>query len=202
MSQPFSVGVLNRLAAPAARWLCRTLAVRPFSQVRRRPRPGRSRSTFSKKGVRMFPRKIITVMIVLSVFALAAWAQTSPPRTQIPAPTSSSPPQFSPGPLTDYNAALPNSTDVLRFRRGERYNSPNSPLPELGEESDATLVSEQMGDYYRDPMPFSQSDAVVVGTVRDGQTHLSNDKRDIYTEFNITVQEVVKTPSVPYLRAG
>src|SRR4029077_12076641 len=44
--------------------------------------------------------------------------------------------------------------------------------------------------------------AVVVGTVRDGQTHLSNDKRDIYTEFNITVQEVVKTPSVPYLRAG
>src|SRR6266851_2636333 len=84
----------------------------------------------------MFPRKITTLMIVLSVFALAAWAQTSPPQTQIPAPTSASPPQFSPGPVTDYNAALPNSGDVLRFRRGERYNSPNSPLPGLGEDSD------------------------------------------------------------------
>jgi hypothetical protein len=75
-------------------------------------------------------------------------------------------------------------------------------LPGLGEESDATLVSEQMGDYYRDPMPVSQSDAVVVGIVKDGQAYLSNDRRDIYTEFNIVLQEVVKAPSGSYLRAG
>jgi hypothetical protein len=72
-------------------------------------------------------------------------------------------------------------------------------LPELGEESDATLVSEEMDDYYRDPMPVSQSDAVIVGSVKDGQAYLSNDKRDIYTEFKITVQEVVK--SARYLQA-
>jgi hypothetical protein len=139
----------------------------------------------------------LLILVMLSVFALCfvcAKAQTSPPSPAIP-------PLFSPGPLTPYSAATQPSTDVLRFRRGERYNSPNSPLPGLGEESDATLVSEEMGDYYRDPMPVSQSDAVVVGIVKDGQAYLSNDRRDIYTEFNIVLQEVVKAPSGSYLRA-
>lgn len=138
---------------------------------------------------------ILMLLFVFGVCFAGAKAQTSPP-------SPATPPQFSFGPVTPYTSAAQPSTDVLRFRRGERYNSPNSPLPELGEESDATLVSEQMGDYYRDPMPFGQSDAVVVGTVRDGQAYLSNDKRDIYTEFNIGVQEVIKTPNAPYLRAG
>jgi hypothetical protein len=121
---------------------------------------------------------------------------------QVAATTSATPPQYSSGPVTDYNAALSNSSDVLRFRRGERYNSPNSPLSDLGEQSDPVLVVEDMGSYYRDPMPFDQSDAVIVGRVASGQAYLSNDKRDLYSEFKVTVQEALKVPAARYVQAG
>jgi hypothetical protein len=133
---------------------------------------------------------LILMLVGLLISSLQALPQSSVP----------SPGVYSTGPITDYAAAAPKSSDVLRFRRGERYNSPNSPLPELGEESDASLVVEDTGKYWRDPMPFSQSDAVVVGTIKDGQAYLSNDKRDIYSEFGTTIQEVIKTPTAPYLR--
>jgi hypothetical protein len=51
-------------------------------------------------------------------------------------------------------------------------------------------------------MPFDQSAAVVVGTIKDGQAYLSNDKRDIYSEFSLPIQEVIKTGDDPFLRAG
>jgi hypothetical protein len=72
----------------------------------------------------------------------------------------------------------------------------------LGEESDQTLIAVDTGDVYRDPTPFADSDAVVVGRITKGQAHLSNDKRDIYSEFKVSVQDIIKSPSEPYLRAG
>ena len=48
---------------------------------------------------------------------------------QISAPASSASPKYSSGPVTDYNSAVPNSNDNLRFRRGERYNIPPHPCP-------------------------------------------------------------------------
>jgi hypothetical protein len=65
-------------------------------------------------------------------------------------------------------------------------------LPELGDQSDSQLFAEDTGNYYRDPMPFSHSDAVVVGNITSGQAYLSNDKRDVYSEFQIIIQEVLK----------
>jgi hypothetical protein len=59
----------------------------------------------------------------------------------------------------------------------------------LGEQSDDGLVGVDSGHYYRDPFPFSLSDTVIVGQVTTGQAYLSDDKRDIYSEFNVSVQE-------------
>jgi hypothetical protein len=102
---------------------------------------------------------------------------------------ASDPPQYSVGPLTDYSVAVPGPNDVLRLRRGQRYNTPGSPVPELGEQSDDVLVVQDSGHYYLDLFPFSQSDTVIVGQVTTGQAYLSDDKRDIYSEFNVSVQE-------------
>jgi hypothetical protein len=101
----------------------------------------------------------------------------------------SDPPQYSVGPLTAYSVAVPGTNDVLRLRRGQRYNAPDASLPELGEQSDDGLVGVDSGHYYRDPFPFSLSDTVIVGQVTTGQAYLSDDKRDIYSEFNVSVQE-------------
>jgi len=72
-------------------------------------------------------------------------------------------PQYSVGPLTDYSAAVPGPNDVLRLRRGQRYNAPDASLPALGEQSDDGLVGGDSGHSYLDSFPFSQSDTVVVG---------------------------------------
>lgn len=58
----------------------------------------------------------------------------------IPQTPGSAPPPHSVGTNTDYDAAQPNSRDVLRFRRGERYNIPNPTLSELSESSPAILL--------------------------------------------------------------
>jgi hypothetical protein len=108
---------------------------------------------------------------------------------------------YSVGPVTDYNLALPNSGDVIQFRRGERCNIPDTSVAELGEKSEARLWTLPPSHFKKDPMPFASSD-VVVGTVSTAQAHFSNDKRDIYSEFKITIQEVVKNSANPYLRVG
>jgi hypothetical protein len=103
--------------------------------------------------------------------------------------TATDTPQYSVGPLTDYSVAVPSPNDVLRLRRGQRYNSPDSPLPELGDQSDDGLVGLSSPHSYLDPFPFSLSDSVIVGQVTAGQAYLSDDKRDIYSEFNVSVQQ-------------
>ena len=133
------------------------------------------------------------VLVLLGVSTFGSFGQTS-------GATAARPPQYSPGPITDYNAALPNSNDVLGFRRGERYNIPNPSLPELGENSQ-TLWDLPESHFQKSPMPFDTSDAVVVGTVTAGQSYLSNDKRNIYSEFKLKLLETIKTPIAPYLRA-
>jgi hypothetical protein len=41
-----------------------------------------------------------------------------------------------------------------------------------------------------------------VGTVGAGQAYLSNDKRRLYSEFKVELQDVLKSPTGPYLMAG
>jgi hypothetical protein len=138
----------------------------------------------------------LLLIVVFLVCSVGSGAQTRP------ASTPASPPQYSAGPVTDYKAALPNSSDVLRFRRGERYNIPDPTLPELGEDSPVGIADLPATDLEKSPMPFGASDAVVVGAVTAGQSYLSNDKRDLYSEFKLKLQETIKTSNAPYLRAG
>jgi hypothetical protein len=118
---------------------------------------------------------------------------------------SSSLPLFSAGPVTDYKAALPNPRELLRFRRGERYNIPNPNSPEIGENSKDDELGFWFGTpshFRKDAMPFAASDVVAIGTVTAGQAYLSNDKRELYSEFKFSLAEVIKNPQAPYLLAG
>ena len=142
---------------------------------------------------------VLAVLILLSLFTCGSFGQTSV------ATTESSPPLFSAGPTTDYKAALPNPGDVLQFRRGERYNIDNPNSPEIGENS----KDDELGfwnlppsHFRKDAMPFAASDAVAIGTVTAGQAYLSNDKRELYSEFKFSPTEVIKNPQAPYLLTG
>jgi hypothetical protein len=110
-------------------------------------------------------------------------------------------PRYSPGPLTDYDGAQPKSNDALRFRRGQRHTH-DATVPELGEDSEALEVSLPGFHMTSDALPCGKSDAVVVGKVKSGHAYLSNDKRDVYSEFQIELQELITSPSAPYLKIG
>jgi hypothetical protein len=139
------------------------------------------------------PALAFLVLFILCTFGLSAKTALAQ------ASTPTAPPIKSFGPVTDYNAALPNSSNVLRFTRGERYDVPDPALPALGEQSDAVGVVEDMSSFYHDPMPFNQSDAVVFGSIASGQAFLTNDKRAIYSEFKLNVQEALKVPTSRYI---
>jgi hypothetical protein len=145
----------------------------------------------------MLQRKLVSyasaVLISMSLFASGSFGQT-------PVKTSATPPLYSCGPVTDYNAALPNTTDVLRFRRGERFNIPEPTLPELGEGSKVGIVTLPTTHSKKSPMPFDASDAVVLGTVTAGEAYLSNDRRDIYSEFKVKLEEIIQNSDTHYLR--
>lgn len=144
---------------------------------------------------RMVRSRASTVLVLLSLFPCGFLGQT-------PVATTATPPQYSPGPITGYNVALPNSSDVLRFRRGERYNIPYPFLRELGEDSEPAIWDLPETHFQKSPMPFDASDCVVVGTVSAGQSYFSNDRRSIYSEFKLSVQETIKASNAPYVRVG
>jgi hypothetical protein len=121
---------------------------------------------------------------------------------QTPVAPIATPPQYSPGPITDYSAALSNSGDVLRFRRGERYNIPDPSLSELGDESEPGIWDLPPSHFRKEAMPFAASDAVVVGTVTAAQSFLSNDRRNIYSEFKLKLHEGIKNSANFYVRVG
>jgi hypothetical protein len=143
-----------------------------------------------------------TILIVLSVFTLGAWAQNTSPTPAKPADKSlAGTPSYSQGPVTPYSVAAQPSSDVLRFRRGERYNLSNSSVPELGENSEPTLLDLPETHFERAPMQFQQSDAVVVARMESGQSFLSGDKRNIYAEYRATVEDVARA-GIRGLRTG
>jgi len=135
----------------------------------------------------------LNFLVLFSLCSFGSFAQTSAPTTQTP--------QYSAGPVTDYSAAQPDTADVLRFRRGERYNIPDPTVAGLGETSEP-IELQSVTHFKRDPLPFDSSDAVVVGAIKAGQAYLSNDKRRLYSEFKVELQDVIKTPSGPYLKSG
>jgi hypothetical protein len=75
-------------------------------------------------------------------------------------------------------------------------------LPELGEDSEVGIVALPVTHSKKNPMPFDASDAVVVGTVTAGQAYLSNDRRDIYSEFKVKLEEIIQNSDTHYLRAS
>jgi hypothetical protein len=71
----------------------------------------------------------------------------------------------------------------------------------LRDDSEVGLVELPLTHSKKDPMLFDTSDAVVVG-VTVGQSYLSNDRRDIYSEFKVKLGEITQNSNTVYLRAN
>ncbi len=59
----------------------------------------------------------------------------------------------------------------------------------------STRVSESAALYEggeKNPLPVDQSTMVIIGKVLDARAFLSNDKENVYSEFNVSVEDVLK----------
>lgn len=102
-------------------------------------------------------------------------------------------------PVVDVNSALPMDSKerTRRELRGKKYNQ-GSPRIAPGVEST---------EIYHWPrgfpaLPVVESDAVIVGQVFDAKAYLSADRTSAYSEFGVTIQSVIKTPSTNAIQAG
>lgn len=148
----------------------------------------------------MSHRKLLTVMIVLFVFALGASAQNISP-----APTK--PTYKSPKP-SRYSAELPkgefqdNQIEMVpdQDRRQLRESRYSGAYPEIKDPADSNPTGPTKQTIYvitdyadkTDPLPASRSAAVVIGTVLSSKAYVSKDRTYVYSDFQVRVDEVLK----------
>lgn len=100
------------------------------------------------------------------------------------------------GPIVDYVADnktsnLDNTKEwQLRQMRESRY-SRRAPQP-LAEFASVDFAIHTDWEVGLEPLPLSQSDAVILGTVVNEKAYLSEDKTGIYSEFVIRVEKVLR----------
>lgn len=99
------------------------------------------------------------------------------------------------GPITNYDTALKDSADPNRLRKSAQYNI-NNQAPILSDKSEQNLF-ELPRSHSQNSVSASDYDTLVIGTITAGQGFLSSDKRNIYSEFKVILQEVVKTTAEP-----
>lgn len=93
-------------------------------------------------------------------------------------------------PTVDYNK--PDSADPERNAKKKRYNQGSWVSTKVGPETvEAVLIGEP--HITLPALPVAESDIVVVGTVGSGQAHLSDNKENIFSEFTLIVEEVLKS---------
>ena len=102
----------------------------------------------------------------------------------------------------DLPTAVYNATDnegsidtAIRRKRNSRYDDPGSPeIANLNPKLE-TMRFDTEWEFSVPPLPVEQSDVVLIGKVSQAKAYLSNDKTNVYSEFTVNVQKVLKNGS-------
>jgi len=93
-------------------------------------------------------------------------------------------------PLTDYNAERP-SDPVKRAKRkaiSQKYNNADQAINENVD----TIFSATDWEAGLPTLPVIKSQVIVLGKAVDAQAYLSDDKTAVYSEFTVTVDQILK----------
>lgn len=93
-------------------------------------------------------------------------------------------------PIVDYDMSDAASATTERIAKNGRYDRGNLVKADIGTKAVEVLVD---AHHDWDDLPFGYSDLVVEGKVTDSAAFLSNDKTTVYSEFTISVTDVIKT---------
>jgi hypothetical protein len=101
-------------------------------------------------------------------------------------------------PIADYdlpNANINAANQQIRQAKNAFYHRDDSqPLRDPGPDSKSyplPTISHLFVNF--PPLPVKQSDAVIIGTIKEAAAVLTEDKKSLYSEFTIDVERVLKT---------
>lgn len=93
-------------------------------------------------------------------------------------------------PTVDYNK--PDSADPAKRAKKKRYNDGNWVYANVGPDINEAIFTPEPHVTFP-PLPVAESDIVVVGTIGSAEAHLSENKKNIFSEFTLIVEEVLKS---------
>jgi len=95
-------------------------------------------------------------------------------------------------PIVNYDEAEPADPvkKAARKEKQKRYDGPST-VARKPHPSDAEVSSIYEGPQLP-ALPTSKSNVIVLGTVQSGEAHLSDNKKNIYSEFTVHIDDVLK----------
>lgn len=152
-------------------------------------------------------------IVIFAVFAVALVGTTiAMLATQVPKQTKvNEQHDKSTYPIADYEAKVPSDLNMqtLRKARGKRHNIQLRANVKV--DVKRLMLTEQSHSSWGGPpshattepaLPASQSEVIVVGQVTSAQAFLSEDKTNVYSEFTVVVDEILKNNSSNGLTPG
>jgi hypothetical protein len=95
-------------------------------------------------------------------------------------------------PIVDYDISALSNARILNRSR-----------PAIRDENGAVEITESESRIERLPaIPSAQSDAIVIGELLDAHAYLTEDNREVYTQYTVVVQQVLKNQSSFDANAG
>ncbi len=90
----------------------------------------------------------------------------------------------------------------LRQKRGQKYNT-GTPLKDTENIDTPEILELPLSHAPEKPaLPIMQSNAVIIGTVTEARAFLSTDKSNVYSEFDVQIEETLKNSGSLKLDSG
>lgn len=108
-------------------------------------------------------------------------------------------------PIVNYDAPDPELNDpekhARRKAKNRHYDNYSFGLSDPTDSVNETSIETEWS-LHLEPLPAAQSEVILVGEVLKAGAHLSNNKKGIYSEFTVRVEEVLKKDGAPGLNPG
>lgn len=148
---------------------------------------------------------LVLLLIVLSLTVLSTLTALSSQKQNSTASPTQQSAEAEQEPIADYAAGEPADPEkrAKRRARGKRYDGQSwvmEPHPQSGGGDVGRLDSSVMLELPAFPTEISH--AVVIGETTEAQAYLSNDKSGVYTEFTVSVEDILKQDTATPLVVG
>jgi hypothetical protein len=157
--------------------------------------------------------RYVVAVFTLCAFAIATWAQDSPPGVAPQDQKQFKPSKHSGAPVVgEFQAQQESSQDYVRRQIRDRRYSDSSVLPEpisdpgagVPETTNLTFIDYVALGKSSDPhgIPVSVSSAIVIGTVLSGNCFITSDHKFVYTDYQVRVDQILKPDATANLTVG